>query len=54
MNKMNTLQKPKPQNFGAFHGPLKPKYFFVVILGRRNKYVEIDIFKQLVGTLLLQ
>ncbi len=43
---MSTLQKPKPQNFKAFHRPLKPQYFFVVILGRRNKYVEIDIFKK--------
>ena len=44
--KMSTLRKPKPQNFGAFHGPLKPQYFFVVIFGRRNNYVEVDIFKK--------
>ena len=40
---MYQSQKPKPEKFGASHGPQQPQYFLVIMLGRRIRYVENEI-----------
>ena len=39
-------QITKPQSFGASNWPQQHQYFFVVMLGRRDNYVELDSMKK--------
>ena len=39
-------QIPKPQSFWDSHWPQQHQYLFVVMLGRRNNYVELDSIKK--------